>query len=354
MTGLKFFKCVLAVFLAVCLLLGGLTAVVDPLFHYHAPLKGLVYNLSDERYMNDGIVRHFDYDAVITGTSLTENFKASDFDRLFGTKSVKVPMMGASFKDINRLTEAALSSGNDVRCVLRCLDYDCILDPASLQGYEDYPEYLYDGNVFNDVKYLLNKEILLKFTLNTILPGDTSDWRTDFDSYARWSESCSYGRDVLDSLYVRPALSPETVPLSEEDIENIRENIYLNVVKTAEDHPNVTYYYFFPPFSIYYWDKLSRQGTLERQLDAEKLVLEMILPCENIRMYSFLDCTDTVLDLDNYKDTVHYGGWINDAILLDIKNGEHLLTMENYTDYLDFERAFYASFDYDSLFDSGT
>ena len=48
---------------------GGLTAVVDPFFHFHKPLSGLAYPIDSERYQNDGISRHFTYDAVITGTS---------------------------------------------------------------------------------------------------------------------------------------------------------------------------------------------------------------------------------------------------------------------------------------------
>lgn len=38
---------------------------IDPMFHYHAPLKFLSYPLVNERYQNNGIARHFDYDSVI-------------------------------------------------------------------------------------------------------------------------------------------------------------------------------------------------------------------------------------------------------------------------------------------------
>ena len=58
---------------------GGLVAAVDPFFHFHGPAEGLSYALDSERYQNDGISRHFTYDAVMTGTSMTENFKASHF-----------------------------------------------------------------------------------------------------------------------------------------------------------------------------------------------------------------------------------------------------------------------------------
>lgn len=57
----------LLVLVGVCLAgIAGLTAVVDPFFHYHKPLECLSYPLNNERYQNDGIVKHFDYDAVIT------------------------------------------------------------------------------------------------------------------------------------------------------------------------------------------------------------------------------------------------------------------------------------------------
>ena len=62
---------------------GSINGIVDPYFHYHKPLAGLEYAIYDERYQNDGIVKHFDYDAILTGTSMTENFKTSEFDALF-------------------------------------------------------------------------------------------------------------------------------------------------------------------------------------------------------------------------------------------------------------------------------
>ena len=51
---------------------------VDPYFHYHKPLSFLSYRIYEERYVNDGISRHFTYDAVITGTSMAQNFKTSE------------------------------------------------------------------------------------------------------------------------------------------------------------------------------------------------------------------------------------------------------------------------------------
>ena len=52
--------------LLTCLILaGGATAWIDPYFHYHGPIEGISYSFAGERYMNDGIARNLDYDAII-------------------------------------------------------------------------------------------------------------------------------------------------------------------------------------------------------------------------------------------------------------------------------------------------
>ena len=63
--------------LAVC---AAATIYIDPFFHYHAPLQEYQYPINEERYQNDGIVKHFEYDALITGSSMCENFKTTEFD----------------------------------------------------------------------------------------------------------------------------------------------------------------------------------------------------------------------------------------------------------------------------------
>ena len=47
---------VLALLLAALALLGSVTVIIDPFFHYHAPLGGLQYEIFYQRYQNDGIV----------------------------------------------------------------------------------------------------------------------------------------------------------------------------------------------------------------------------------------------------------------------------------------------------------
>ena len=55
------------------------TIDIDPFFHYHKPKTNeYFYILNNQRSQNDGIIKRFDYTGLITGTSMTENIKASE------------------------------------------------------------------------------------------------------------------------------------------------------------------------------------------------------------------------------------------------------------------------------------
>ena len=53
--------------------------IADPYFHYHGKIPGMKYRIYNERYINVGILENFEYDAIITGTSMNQNFKTSHF-----------------------------------------------------------------------------------------------------------------------------------------------------------------------------------------------------------------------------------------------------------------------------------
>ena len=74
--------------------------------------------LNNERSQNNGISKHFNYDALITGTSMTENFKCSEMDSIFGTNSIKVPFSGGTYKEINDNVRVGLKNNSELRIVV--------------------------------------------------------------------------------------------------------------------------------------------------------------------------------------------------------------------------------------------
>jgi len=349
MKASKWNKMVIGSAIGVLGILAVVTAVIDPFLHYHKPLPGLQYPLKDERYQNDGIARHYEYQAMITGTSMTQNFKASQFEELWGVKAIKTSFSGASFKEVNDAVLRAISYNPELEYVVRSIDGNRINYPADANEYTDYPEYLYDNNPFNDVSYLLNKEVIPR-TLAVINYTRAGNTTPDMDEYGSWGQYKTYGAAaVKQTLAVIQGDFDEELELSEEDKGIIRENVEKNLLQTALDYPDKTFYFFFPPYSIYYWKALNETKQLTAQLEAESMTAEILLQAENIKVFAFSDDIGITADLDNYMDSMHYGPWINEKILEWMYRGEHQLTKDNYKQYFEQIKALYSEYSYEEI-----
>lgn len=334
--------------------LGMLVYQVDPFFHYHKPnLEAYYYSLDNQRSQNDGISRHFDYDILITGSSMAENFKTSEADQIFGGRSVKVVYSGGSYKELNDNIENALAANKDLKTVIRCLDMLRFFDSYDYmrQDLGRFPTYLYDRNPFNDVEYLLNRDVVFGRAYEMVLESRQPGFEpgiTSFDEYSNWQAACVFGMNAVCPQGIASE-NAEQLHLTEADRETIRENIERNVTETADRYPNVDFYYFYSPYSVVAWGNWKAQGTLYRYLEAEAYITELIVPHKNIHLFSFNGRTDITTDLNQYKDQYHYGEWINTLILKWIHDGTDRLSEENYTERLQREAQFYTGFDYSSL-----
>lgn len=331
---------------------------VDPFFHYHKPdTAHYYYSLYNERNQNDGIIRQFDYDAMITGTSMVENVKTSEMDQIFGTHSIKVPYSGGSYKEINDNVRKALENNSDLQIVIRGFDMNYLIWDKDIMR-EDlgvYPTYLYDNYMYNDLAYVFNRDVIF----NTVFPmvvtqpeeDDFVAGITSFDEYSNWMnlDSPKFGVKAVCPKGIDAPKSVEPVHLSESEKEILLGNIRQNVTSLSSEYPNVTFYYFIAPYSIAWWRDLVDNGSIYRQVEAEQIFIEEVLKCNNVKLYSFNNMSDITTDLNNYKDTIHYASWVNSLILRYMKEGKCLLTSENYRDYLDAELSFYTSYDYTQL-----
>lgn len=323
--------------------------IADPYFHYHGMISGMSYRIYNERYINDGILSNFKYDAIITGTSMNQNFKTSQMDRLWGTNAVKTPFSGAGFKEIKDNLEKAFQSNNKIRYVLWGIDYNGLLRDADYIAYEEYPEYLYDKKILNDVSYIWNKEILVSGLLTNILMTLKKEPTTTFDEYASWD--VGRGWEFIKQTYHRESeILPMETELSEEEKGIMEENLYKNIISLAKKNPETTFVLFYTPYSILYWDEIYRDGTLVKQLLAEKHATELLLQCDNIELYSFFDKTDLICNLENYRDGLHYVKEINEMILAWITEGVGRVTKDNYQDLIQKEYNFYLNYNYDHLY----
>ena len=342
--GCLFFTGMLLVLIAV-IVIG-----VDPYFHYHKPLPFLSYRIYEERYVNDGISRHFDYDAVITGTSMSQNFKTSELDELFGTHAVKEPFSGAGFKELSENLDRTLQYGQQVKMVLMPLDYNDLMRDANWQKYEEFPTYLYDQNILNDTRYVWNKAILyhgVTANITRTLQGEPS---TSMDEYSSWVYET--GLEHILASYTRADQHPlENPAFTDEDRKLVEENIGQNIIELVNKYPDTEFYFYYTPYSICYFDGLHLQNALDRQFAAEKLTTEMLLQCPNVKLFNFFDHPEVICNLNYYNDKAHYSAEVNSMILQWMKEEEGLLTMDNYERRLVEEKEFFENYDYDGIYE---
>lgn len=335
--------------------LAAVVIIVDPLFHYHAPIGNMRYILYEERYQNDGISKFFDYDALLTGTSMVENTLISDVNDAFGVNAVKTCYMGGSYSEIDSNIRVALEHNPNLKTVLRATDqFDVIrdadfhisTDPA--RNY-DYPWYLVNDNPFDDVKYIFNKK-LLEATITDAMWTLKDHPSTTFDEYGYWANLYTFSKDTVLSSYAKYDVNENVTPFTDEDRQTVYENVTRNVINTAKEHPDVTFYIWIPPYSIAYYDEEHRSGNLARDLDAMEYELELLTSVDNIKAFAFADRYDIVENLDLYKDVQHYAPSVNAELIRCMADEKGLITADNYKEYMSQIRDHYLNYDYNSIY----
>ena len=349
MTPKKWGIWAIAIILTLVVGMALLTYIVDPYFHFHAPIEGMSYRLYEQRYINDGISRHFDYDTIVIGNSLSENVKTSQVDELFDCKSIKLPYSGAGYKDLWESIERALVYNKELKRVIVFVDTDDAIRDKDYVRYSDYPEYLYDDIIWNDASYLWNLDTFYRGTLYNLLMTLTGKESTTFDEYSVIEGET--GPEVVLPLIgeIPSEESASRGVYKEDDREMTTENVNSNIIRVVEKYPEVQFQVIYAPPSIARWAKYYIWGDMRWRLGGAKTTTELLLKQDNVKLYSFQDEFDIVCDLNNYRDTLHYTSEISEFIMENVAKGNNEITKDNYQEYFEKVEDFYLEYDYQSL-----
>lgn len=303
----------------------------DPFYQYHKPFFGEAV-LNDRDNQMPGTIRNFDYDSVLLGSSVAENFDQTYLDGQYGIQTLKIIRASGSAADLMYYLEVARSrkekEGGGLKKVFWCLDLfslDAGTTPTLRQG-NDTPWYLHTKTVLDDVTYLCNKEILLQTIPKNLVSG-LKQINTGGNAY-NWADGKNFGASYMMRAYQKPAAS-EVLPEAdwEGDLQKIRENLE-KIVKEAESHPETEYVFFYPPYSMAWWDCAYVNGLRGKDLSILELSMERLTALSNAEVFFYMDLPE-ILDLDNYMDLLHYRPEINRLMLEKIVSGEGFVTAEN-------------------------
>ena len=346
------YKHLLALFFgAVCLLLCAVAFcvyAVDPFFVYHAPLDGFPYVIDNQSAQNPGMARHMEYDAFLTGSSMTFNFDMDDFERELGLNTLKLSYAGAYPHDEALIMDVVFER-DDVQAAFLSVEIPTLTGDVSETKYP-VPWYLRDKNPFNDAPYLLSKDVFLQYIMKPLVHPEKTPlnmvyadtWRTD-DWYGTGKVMEGF---VLSGKAKQETDAQSLITLCEKNLEE-------NFLPYIRENPETTFYLFYPPYSMLYWYNLEREKRMEATLAMVRYTAERFLEYDNVRLFCFSDDTAYITNLDNYGDYSHHKPAYNSHMVSCFANGSgEWKTMEDADVSLDRLRTMVHTYDFDTLFDT--
>lgn len=334
--------------LATCVvLLAACAAVVyfvDPCLYYRIP-ENWDPVLFSERYQAAGLAKNVPADTVLMGTSMAANYRRSDIAETFGTTAVRITIPDGYLSEFDKTMNVLFDSQTPQRVIFGLDANILVRDESGLTSA--MPDYLYNDNPLDDVKYLVNKDTLYYSVY--VLMANRWDEADTLDEGFTWDGTVWWNHATALANYARPEIVPETVP-ADAYLAHASDNLAV-VESWITAHPETEFDIFFPPYSILFWDKTARLGETDAVFAALELACERLLQYDNVQLYDFLMDPEIVLDLDNYCDYVHHSGAVCTQVLDKMAAGECRLTAENYQDTLAQWREFVVDYDYEKYWD---
>lgn len=338
---------------------GGILAValviflIDPFFHYHMPWFGLKPVVNNEIYQNPGLAEHASYDSIIIGSSMTENFDTEWFDEAYDIHTLKLSYSGASAENLRVAVDHAQNAKeSNLKYVFGCMDISILTSDANEPRYP-LPDYMYDDCFYNDVYYLLNKDVLFKNVRTVLVKNEKGTVDPINEAYGWYEEA----KDSFSKENVLRILDfPDVFLEVEQQDAEISDEVILSVDKIkglVEKYPKTTFQFFYSPYSIAHWYNSYIKGTFLRDMEHLEYSMEELLKCKNVKLYFPMDY-ELIMDLDSYKDMEHYDMKIQYQIFEEMKNEENELTTDNYQEYMNEFREMVMECDFEEIFSEST
>lgn len=305
--------CVLALFFS-----AAAVYLVDPFEIYRESKILPLYD--QESYNNPGIVKSYDYDAVILGTSMVEMSNPSVIDACFGVSSVKLPMRGSHTSHMGWQLSHVLEQKPDLKLAILAVDAYSLMGPPD--DHTEIVDYLWNDDPLDDVNYLFNRDVMLvrvpRMLKNIGKPTDTKR-----DDMYKWTDVTFAAQSVFDAIAWggQSEMQDAQYRLSR-STENIERHLKAHILA----HPDTTFKIYMPPYSVGYWYQVRSLGLSEQQYRSRARVCELLLECPNVEIYDYSSRIEWITQLDEYFDYSHHSERISDMIMRAMAAGENRVT----------------------------
>ncbi len=317
--------------LGILLLLILLVYTVDPYMHYRKP--AWYKPMFRECYaIAPGMMRHFDFDCLMIGSSMVRNFALPDINEYLGSQqSIKISASSATSQDLKKITDIAFQEkGRNLKMVVYAMDLWAVNKPEPNYTMFDY---LYREDNREDYKYFFSRKTYsaIHQLLKQVITSKPKKARIHYRNYDTMFCTDYPGKPYGKLRVIADALDCETTKrlpqMPDQDTDTVK-RFEEDILALIEEHPETEFVIFLPPTSLYYWclvnnnEFTDKNGTAKNCMDAllkqKKMMLLRLLDYPNVRVYD-PHCEETfVRDYARYNDTTHYSAEICKEILAGI------------------------------------
>lgn len=325
---IKFFLSLALVFLVSSVVIN---FIVDPIQLYRRSEKMRLWG--DSRWQNAGFIKNFDYNLVVIGTSMVQNFSPEFIKKSMHYNPMILSLAGSKIIEQGIVLETALKT-KKVKAVIWGID-QCYLHYKPHSIPPSFPIHLYGNGLRGDIQYLVNFDVFFEAAWflfkkiigrNNINPDDYS-----LEKYGHWHEQSTFSKDIILKEY-HASLKPKPLKQDTQNTQpaNHQETNLLNdVFSIIKQYPDVQFYIFLPPYSLANYKLGATNNNFESHLKTREIVVRKLTSLANVSIYDFETDLSITGNLDNYKDLTHYSQHINNDIIFKIKSNINRITVDN-------------------------
>lgn len=320
----------------------GLVYYIDPLQQYRkASFYKPFYAIGYQRYLNPGIAKSFDYDSIITTTSIGDSLSTTYLNNQLTWRAVKLTIDDSTAYEQMRTIEIALKTGK-VKNVLYPLHYSSFATKTPYEAKHDFPEYLYhyDEKFKEQVKYLLNIDVLVTMIPRLFVANVFGIGRDKLDADKAYMDKNDGAKDA--KIKKSPTLDVTSYNYithgdnSWSDYTKNQTAKYITnfdtlILPLLTQHTSVNFYLIFPPFHLDYYCRSLKdtQSILNFYLHVSKVVANL----PNVKLYDFMSEQSIVTQHKYFpNDDFHYDTAANNRVI-DLIKAEKNRVQNNYDDY---------------------
>ena len=317
--------------------------IVDSLRLYHKPYFCKNEVFKNIRFSAAGIIKNYEFDSVILGTSMLENTSSKEASYFLNSKFMNLSTPASDFYERFLILNHTFKYKR-LKKIIYSLDTDKMINISmGSSNYLEQFKFLYDDNKFNDIRAYLNDRMIKKTFKQLVGRCKSNDIDRPAATLNDPDENIGFGGfENWDKITIKNQMegflkiNDKNKQTKFDNDKFLKQKEYINeyLLNFVKNNQNTEFIFVVPPYSRLK-DALEIKYRYDNFLfikEVLRYLVEQSQIYKNLKIYAWGD-TDYPDNIANYKDLTHYSHEFNSQMLEYLRDGIGLLTPQNFDEY---------------------